>query len=87
MAVEDEEPEPGTDRPELTVVADMSLCDGYGECVKAAPAVFALDDDGYVLIKDPNVSEEEEARVIRAVSRCPKGVLTLLADGKPVDIP
>ncbi|MBM7366062.1 ferredoxin [Gordonia hydrophobica] len=75
------------DSPTLTVVADLDLCDGYGECVKAAPDHFELDDDGFVVVTDENVTEEAEGRVIAAVTRCPKSALTLLADGKPVDLP
>lgn len=74
-------------QPKLTVVADMDLCEGYGECVKAAPGFFSLDDDGFVQIDDPNVPEGEEGRVIAAVGKCPKDALVLLADGVPVDLP
>lgn len=73
--------------PKLTVVANLDLCDGYGECVKAAPDHFQLDDDGYVVVTDENVTPEAQGRVIAAVTRCPKSVLSLLADGKQVDLP
>ena len=73
--------------PELTVVADLDPCDGYGECVKAAPDYFELDDDGFVTVKRGDVTPEAEGRVINAVTRCPKSVFTLLADGEPVDLP
>lgn len=75
------------DSPELTVSANLDLCDGYGECVKAAPDYFELDDDGFVTVKKTDVPEEAEGRVIGAVTRCPKSVFTLLADGEPVDLP
>ncbi|MGB3698677.1 MAG: ferredoxin [Gordonia sp. (in: high G+C Gram-positive bacteria)] len=81
----DEETDPAG--PELTVVADMDLCEGYGECVKAAPEFYAFDDDGFVSIADPHVPPEAEGRVIAGVRRCPKSALTLLADGKPVELP
>ncbi|WP_245569641.1 ferredoxin [Gordonia shandongensis] len=77
----------GAGAPQLTVVADTGLCDGYGECVKAAPDVFSLDDDGFVVVDRPDVTDENEGRVIAAVSRCPKSALRLLADGAPVDLP
>ncbi|ALG87000.1 hypothetical protein ACH46_17505 [Gordonia phthalatica] len=71
----------------MTVVANLDLCDGYGECVKAAPDYFELDDDGFVVVKKSDVTSEAEGRVINAVTRCPKSVFTLLADGKPVELP
>jgi ferredoxin len=58
-----------------TVEVDREVCEAYGRCVATAPAVFALDDDELLRIRQPH--DDELDRVRLAVKLCPKLALTL----------
>ncbi|UXA07879.1 ferredoxin [Mycobacterium sp. SMC-2] len=60
----------------MRVVVDRDRCEGNALCVKAAPEVFALDDDEYaVVIADP-VPAEQEALAEKAIADCPRAALS-----------
>ncbi len=62
----------------MKVIVDLDSCDGYGECVKACPDVFALgDEDDHVtlLVEEPDESLREQ--VNRAVAACPKAAISV----------
>jgi ferredoxin len=57
---------------------DGARCDGHGECVIAAPELFALDDSGelaIVLIEHPGA--ELAQRAAAAAKLCPCGAITV----------
>ncbi len=62
----------------MRILVDLDLCEGYGVCEKAAPDVFAVDDDDrlQILLETPPPDVHEATR--KAVERCPKGALTLV---------
>lgn len=60
-----------------TVKADHALCQGYANCVDAAPDVFDIDDDGVVVVLRTDIGEEERARVGEAARSCPVNALTI----------
>lgn len=61
-----------------TVTADLTLCEGYANCVIAAPAYFDVDDDeGMVVVLKAEVPEQDLAVVESAVRSCPVSALTL----------
>ncbi|GLW99316.1 MaoC family dehydratase N-terminal domain-containing protein [Microtetraspora sp. NBRC 16547] len=69
-------------RPQRLVV-DRELCESYGVCASAAPAVFAIgDDDVMRTLQDP-IETSEQGRVAQAVQLCPRQALRL----EPVDQP
>jgi ferredoxin len=65
----------------MKVIADKSRCIGAGQCVMAAPEIFAQDeDDGLVVIKFDAIPEQQAADVELAVLSCPTRALSLDAD-------
>lgn len=58
-----------------TVKSDLSLCQGYANCVMAADDYFDIDDDGLVVLLKTDVPESERARVEEAARTCPVSAL------------
>jgi ferredoxin len=62
----------------LDIVVEREKCCGFGNCVLAAPSVFALaDQDGIVYALDPRPSVDLRADVEQAVADCPTEALGL----------
>ena len=63
----------------LHVEADRTVCAASGQCVIAAPKVFAQDEeDGTVVIIDAHPPIEESEAVVTAVDGCPTQALRLV---------
>lgn len=62
------------------VVADYDLCEANALCEAMAPDVFFVDDDDFLQIEDPTVTDENRDRVQRAVAACPKSALHISED-------
>lgn len=60
--------------------ADYGLCQGYANCVDAAPDTYDIDDDGVVVLLRDHISEEERPRIEEAVRSCPTGALSIEDD-------
>lgn len=61
--------------PGTTVSIDRERCIGAENCVRAAPATFAIGDDDIVTrLPPPN---DEPARIAEAVASCPVRALSL----------
>ena len=58
----------------MTIQVDRGKCEGFGFCEEAAPDVFELDDEGYVVLKDPSAVEARRD-VVSAIRACPVGAL------------
>ena len=65
-----------SDPETLDVIVDMDLCDGHGQCEFAAPAVFALDDEGE-LQYEAHPPASERGRVEQAIRLCPVQAIKL----------
>ena len=63
----------------IRVEVDLTRCQGYGNCVGAAPGIFDLDDGGQALVlRQPDAGEES---AIRAAARlCPVTAITVVED-------
>ncbi len=59
------------------VKADFEACQGYANCVMAAPSVYDIDDDGTVVLLKAEISEEERSKVEEAVNSCPVSALSI----------
>lgn len=59
----------------MTVRVDRELCENHGQCVYAAPDVFAFDDDEN-LVYDPAPPDGQRDSVQAAVAACPVRVIT-----------
>jgi ferredoxin len=56
----------------LLVRVSPGLCEGWGECRKAAPEVYELDGDGRVAHHRFEVPPELAVEAWRGARRCPK---------------
>jgi ferredoxin len=57
--------------------ADFGACQGYANCVDAAPQVYDIDDDGVVVLIREEITEEERPRIEEAARSCPVNALTI----------
>lgn len=66
--------------PTEVLELDLEKCNGYGNCVFAAPEMFELDlaSNLPVLLKD-EWSDDERATMAAAVADCPAAALRLRA--------
>jgi ferredoxin len=56
----------------LRVVLDLDTCQGYANCVMAAPEVFDIDEQtGVAILLQEHPDESQRAAVEDAVSQCP----------------
>ncbi|MGP4914361.1 ferredoxin [Brachybacterium tyrofermentans] len=59
----------------MQIDVDRAVCVGAGQCALTAPDVFDQDDDGLVVLLDPNAAEDPESEggtVVRdAEALCP----------------
>ncbi len=62
----------------LRVQIDRTLCVGFGDCVKASPGAFALDDENIVVFAAPDSVTREE--LLRACASCPVDALTVWSE-------
>jgi len=59
------------------VVVDRDLCQDHGQCVFAAPEVFALDDDGRLVVLVDEPDEALRAKCEEAADVCPVQAITI----------
>lgn len=57
--------------------ADLAACQGYANCVIAAPDTYDLDDDGVVVLLRTEITEEDLPRIRDAARSCPISALTI----------
>lgn len=57
--------------------ADKDTCQGYANCVESAPEAFDIDDDGVVVLRKVQVSDEERGELEEAVLSCPTAALSI----------
>lgn len=60
------------------IVPDWDLCEANGICEAMAPDIFEINDDDQLDIHDDVVTDENQARVERAVAGCPKSALSIV---------
>ncbi|GAB7045065.1 ferredoxin [Catenuloplanes indicus] len=63
----------------MRVTANTDVCVGAGQCVHAAPAVFDQSDDGLVVLRIREITDEHADAVRDAVEWCPSGAIALPA--------
>lgn len=62
----------------MQITADRDICAAAGQCARVAGALFDQDDDGVVLLLNPEPSEAQEATARRAVSLCPARAIKIV---------
>jgi ferredoxin len=65
----------------MRVQLDLDRCQGYGNCVVAAPEVFDLADDGTAVLLEAAPPPERAAAVRRAAALCPAQAILVEDDG------
>ena len=55
---------------------EPTRCEGFGNCVNAAPDIFDLDENGHVVLKTEAVDDSRINVVRRAVYDCPVNVIS-----------
>ena len=61
----------------IHVQANLRICEGFANCLVAAPDLFDLDDEDKVIILQGELEETERARVEEAIRSCPVAALTI----------
>ena len=59
------------------IKADLSVCQGFANCVMNAADLFELDDDDMVVVLKEEITEDERAHAEQAVRSCPVNALSL----------
>ncbi|WP_300016584.1 ferredoxin [Pseudonocardia sp.] len=59
------------------IAVDVQRCEGYANCVVAAPSAFDLDDDGKVVLVHARVAAADRSAVTAAVRSCPVAAIRL----------
>lgn len=62
------------------VEVDYDACESNALCEAMAPDVFFVDDDDFLQVEDPTVTDENRSRIERAVASCPKSALRIAED-------
>ena len=57
--------------------ADLDSCQGYANCVAAAPDTYDIDDDGVVVLLRERITDAERPAVEDAVRSCPVSALSI----------
>jgi len=53
------------------------LCESNAVCMALAPAVFDVDDRGYLNLLTEDVTPENAAEVEEAITQCPRQAISL----------
>jgi ferredoxin len=61
----------------IQVRANVRICEGFANCVTAAPDLFDIDDDDRVIVLQADLDATERARVEEAIRSCPVAALTI----------
>ncbi len=61
----------------MRVVVDFDRCISSGSCVRAAPEVFELSDDGFLYVLQEEPAEELRSAVEEAADLCPTAAITI----------
>lgn len=61
----------------IQVRANVRICEGFANCVSAAPDLFDIDDDDRVIVLQADLDAAERARVEEAIRSCPVAALTI----------
>ncbi|NUP02660.1 MAG: ferredoxin [Hamadaea sp.] len=62
----------------MKVTVDEDKCCGAGQCVLIAPEVFdQREDDGIVMLLEPEPAEDRHSAVREAAAVCPAGAIHL----------
>jgi len=61
----------------MKVVVDFDKCSSNARCMKVAPDVFEVREDGFLYILQEEPPEALRAKVVEAAQACPNGAITV----------
>ena len=61
----------------MRIVHDPNRCATTGICESIAPDLFEVSDDGVLIVKDPQPSDELRALATEALEACPTSALRI----------
>ena len=61
----------------MKVVVNFDLCESHGLCTQSASEIFAIDDQGFLDVKQEDPPEELRAKLEQAVRECPTGAISI----------
>lgn len=64
----------------IRIKIERSRCAGHARCAAVAPALFALDSEGYIASEGFDVPEGQEALAKRGARACPERIITVQED-------
>ena len=67
----------------IRVEVDRELCQGYANCLDAAPSAFDLGDDDIAVPLATDFPAERRSELELAARRCPVGAVVLTELGEP----
>ncbi len=62
----------------MRIIVDRDLCEANAVCVSKAPEVFDVDEESRLVVLHERPALELAGRVRLAVTRCPRGALSLV---------
>jgi ferredoxin len=67
----------------MKINVNRSLCSGHARCWSLAPAIYQLDEEGYIAVESFEVKPGDEALARRGARACPERALTVAEDTAP----
>lgn len=61
----------------MKIVVNRALCDGNGDCARAAPELIVMSEDDEPQLRRETCGEEARKQAVAAVNACPKHALSL----------
>lgn len=65
----------------MKIQIDTKLCNGYGNCILAAPDVLDLDPNTNIVELIRPVRDSDRESLLEAIADCPVRALELIDDG------
>ena len=69
----------------MKLVVDLTRCQGYAQCAYLAPSAFTMHGDE-ALLYDPDPSDDQRERVLRAAAACPVQAIVLGPEYEMADV-
>ncbi len=66
---------------QIEITVDLSRCQGYANCVSAAPDLFDLDDSGLVKLLEDSPSADRLSAAQEAERLCPAAAIVVKQPG------
>jgi ferredoxin len=64
----------------MRIHTDRDVCIGAGNCARTAPDLFDQDENGTVVLLDPQPGRDREQAAREAEDLCPSGAISISED-------